>query len=555
MMARAKLKVRPDPPTGFLRMKCFRLADNSYIEGEYFEKFIMLCITLNTVVMACVAYNESDAKAAFIENANFAFAAIFLVEAVIKIFALHLLYFKSGWNCFDFSIVCMTILFTMLEAFAGIDVSSLANLARAFRMCLIIRLFKNAKAMQSLTNTILMNLPAMGNITALLSLVLFIYTVMGVQLFAQVLSPQEELMDLVNFQSFGNAALLLFRCLTGEAWNSIMYGLMVQEKHDWTDVYSPDDGLFVHWINPAGEISTDPNTPWIGLSATGTSCHPDSVAWPLTYKDIVTARALNNDENFAIGCSPGNPMVYIFFFTFQTITQLIALNLFIAVIIDGFETQMLNEEKQFSDSMFQIFLKEWSVYDHDADYFIELKDLMKMLKTILVPLGFNPHYLRFNEGEKELMNFVKSLNLKDYDGFVFFQDVAKQLAHRKYEERLKKVAKPDKIKAMLSVPDGVDIEWNHGEKTAAYEKRDLGFSLEERWAANVIQNVIRCRTAKRIVQQKKERRLAREASEGAAATPDEGHATLFAIPLPKPKSPVGGSPPQLPPVSIPKMEQ
>jgi hypothetical protein len=329
MMARAKLKVRPDPPTGFLRMKCFRLADNSYIEGEYFEKFIMLCITLNTVVMACVAYNESDAKAAFIENANFAFAAIFLVEAVIKIFALHLLYFKSGWNCFDFSIVCMTILFTMLEAFAGIDVSSLANLARAFRMCLIIRLFKNAKAMQSLTNTILMNLPAMGNITALLSLVLFIYTVMGVQLFAQVLSPQEELMDLVNFQSFGNAALLLFRCLTGEAWNSIMYGLMVQEKHDWTDVYSPDDGSFVHWINPAGEISTDPNTPWIGLSATGTSCHPDSVAWPLTYKDIVAARTLNNDENFAIGCSPGNPMVYIFFFTFQTITQLIALNLFI----------------------------------------------------------------------------------------------------------------------------------------------------------------------------------------------------------------------------------
>jgi hypothetical protein len=220
------------------------------------------------------------------------------------------------------------------------------------------------------------------------------------------------------------------------------------------------------------------------------------------------------------------------------------------VIIDGFETQMLNEEKQFSDSMFQIFLKEWSIYDHDADYFIEYRvsaisfshspitnsfdltgplhlsqDLLKMLKSILVPLGFNPHYLRFNEGEKELMNFVKSLKLRDYDGFVFFQDVAKALAHRKYEERLKKVAKPEAIEKMLTVPDSMAIDWPQGEHTAEYEARDMGFSLEERWAANVIQNAIRIRTARRLVAEKK--RLKIHQSSGSSDDSERAHSALL----------------------------
>ena len=40
--------------------------------------------------------------------------------------------------------------------------------------------------------------------------------------------------------------------------------------------------------------------------------------------------------------------------------------------------------------------------DQSAVMFLFPSDAQKMLKTVLVPLGFNPHYLRFNEGEKQL---------------------------------------------------------------------------------------------------------------------------------------------------------
>ena len=52
-------------------------------------------------------------------------------------------------------------------------------------------------------------------------LVIFVYAVLGLQLFTFI-ERGDGLSDYTNFDSFGNALLLLFQCLTGDGWSAIM---------------------------------------------------------------------------------------------------------------------------------------------------------------------------------------------------------------------------------------------------------------------------------------------------------------------------------------------
>jgi hypothetical protein len=69
--------------------------------------------------------------------------------------------------------------------------------------------------------TLMLCIPALINITALLVLCVFIYSVLGVRLFTYV-AHQSHLTDDNNFDTLAHAALLLFQCLTGDGWGILM---------------------------------------------------------------------------------------------------------------------------------------------------------------------------------------------------------------------------------------------------------------------------------------------------------------------------------------------
>jgi hypothetical protein len=67
------------------------------------------------------------------------------------------------------------------------------------------------------------SLPSLFNVFSLLFLILFIYAVLGVFMFNNVLYGNVIEPEFNNFRNFSNALLFLFRIATGEDWNSIMY--------------------------------------------------------------------------------------------------------------------------------------------------------------------------------------------------------------------------------------------------------------------------------------------------------------------------------------------
>ena len=62
----------------------------------------------------------------------------------------------------------------------------------------------------------------MGSLGLLLLLLVFLFAIIGMQLFGHV-KIQPDLHYHANFQTFANSFLLLMRMATGEGWNAIMF--------------------------------------------------------------------------------------------------------------------------------------------------------------------------------------------------------------------------------------------------------------------------------------------------------------------------------------------
>ncbi|CAM9574083.1 unnamed protein product, partial [Ectocarpus sp. 8 AP-2014] len=207
---------------------------------KWFDASVMICIVLNTIVMAMQFFGQGNVYTSCIEGANYSFSFIFTVEAIIKILAFRRAYFIDPWNRFDIFIVIGTNLGLAMLWMTGRSYGSIATIIRTFRIGRVLRLVRGLESMAQLFNTLLLTLPSLGNVGALLFLQFFIYAVMGVQLFATV-GLRGAVDEQANFQTFWGSMVLLLRFSTGENWNGFMYD-MVAEREDCVSnpVYDPD---------------------------------------------------------------------------------------------------------------------------------------------------------------------------------------------------------------------------------------------------------------------------------------------------------------------------
>lgn len=81
---------------------------------------------------------------------------------------------------------------------------------RILRIFRLFRIFKRAKGLRDMVETIFFSLPAVFHVVTVLVLILFIYSVAGMNLFGTLPLDAHS-----NFRSFPTAMLTLFRVATG----------------------------------------------------------------------------------------------------------------------------------------------------------------------------------------------------------------------------------------------------------------------------------------------------------------------------------------------------
>ena len=288
-------KILKSPPDDSWRYKFFLL-----VVHPNFEWFIMACIMANTLSMGIKYFGQPYEFTLTIEIINYIFSAIFIVEMILKLLGMGGQYFKSAWNLFDFSIVWLTILGYIITAAFNVSIGPVAGAVRAFRIGRLIRLVRGAPKLRELINTLVLTLPALGNISAVLFLLYFIYAVLGVQLFAKV-KLGDALNSQANFRDFGGAMMMLFRSATGENWNGVMYDL--------------------------GNTKDCTNDIKYNASVCGFSSSVDCE--PLK------------------GC--GNPAAFVYYISFTLVVTFVFFNLFIAVILEASEISTEVAEESLSE--------------------------------------------------------------------------------------------------------------------------------------------------------------------------------------------------------------
>ena len=105
---------------------------------------------------------------------------------MIKLIAYGTRYFKDGWNNFDVIIVLLTIISITIALTTKYDVGPNTTIIRSFRIGRVFKLFRKNKSLKLIFQTFLATLPAMANIGSLLLLFIFIFSILGVYIFADI---------------------------------------------------------------------------------------------------------------------------------------------------------------------------------------------------------------------------------------------------------------------------------------------------------------------------------------------------------------------------------
>jgi len=316
------------------------------VSDPRFESFIMACILLNTCVMGIKHFPEpvpepgqevSEYEQA-IKAIGYMFGTVFLLEAVFKMFALRWAYFTDGWNRFDLVCVVAWCFGIGVEiALPDVKLGSAMNAIRLFRIARLFRLLRFAKGLNQLFNAFLISIPKMMNVLRILVLLLFLFSVMGCHMFAKThyYGPHDVH---ANFRLFPRAVLTLIRCMTGEGWNELMHSM----KKDWTH-----------------------------FGRVGLPCVPEMSFDVTPWADLNDKCAIESP----VMCGNGPQAVFLFI-AYTCVMTFVILNLFVAVVLEGFDSSGESEENAILEKSVEVWKQidldhKMEVLDYEANEFIE----------------------------------------------------------------------------------------------------------------------------------------------------------------------------------------
>ncbi|XP_070213915.1 sodium channel protein type 3 subunit alpha isoform X7 [Bos mutus] len=199
---------------------------NLIVMDPFVDLAITICIVLNTLFMAMEHYPMTGQFSSVLTVGNLVFTGIFTAEMVLKIIAMDpYYYFQEGWNIFDGIIVSLSLMELGLANVEGLSV------LRSFRLLRVFKLAKSWPTLNMLIKIIGNSVGALGNLTLVLAIIVFIFAVVGMQLFGKSykecvckISSDCEL-PRWHMNDFFHSFLIVFRVLCGE-WIETMWDCM-----------------------------------------------------------------------------------------------------------------------------------------------------------------------------------------------------------------------------------------------------------------------------------------------------------------------------------------
>ena len=203
-------------------MQQISLFADRLVNKAAFEYTIIALILLNGVFLGLgtspvLAQQYGD----LLHLGNQIVLGVFIVEALLKMIALAPrvdMYFRDGWNVFDF----LVIVFSLIPA-----TGEFAMVARLARLLRVLRLISAIMELRLIVAALVRSIPSVGHVMLLMSIIVYIYAIIGYQLFHEH--------DPIHWRNLGISVLTLFNIITLEGWTVVMENAM--QLHSWAWIY------------------------------------------------------------------------------------------------------------------------------------------------------------------------------------------------------------------------------------------------------------------------------------------------------------------------------
>jgi len=342
-------------------------------EGSHFEKLIMACIVVNTILMGAGLFPQPFEWFVILQKVlNWCFSFVFTLEAVLKGYALRWTYFRSKWNKFDFICVVSTLLGILISEATPLNIRTITSVIRIFRIARLFRLLRFLKELNKIFMALILSLPGLVNVVLVLLLLLILFSILGVQLFGTV--KQGNTLDVHgNFKDFTFAFTTLFRASTGEAWNEIMHDLGKGEM----DHFRAADPS---WCTPSDLFDLDADF------------------------DVLKDKCLLTHPNTCVQSIGGwNVLPYAYWVGYILLIGLVVLNLLITVILAGYAEGKQSGEEENDIETCKILWGE--KYDPDHTMLVGYKEAIAFINeavALVIEPGMTPIVLPTNPMETPL---------------------------------------------------------------------------------------------------------------------------------------------------------
>lgn len=180
------------------------------VNRKWFRSVIIILILFSAILVGIETYpGLAGPHKAILHFIDYLIVWCFVAEILLKIVA-HgskpLDYFRDPWNVFDFVIVAVCLL-----PVADTHYVAVLRIARILRM---LRMISYLPKLRLLIGALLKSIPSMGYVILLLSLLFYIYAILGSFMFGKG--------DPAHFGNLHLSLITLFKVLTLEGWTEIL---------------------------------------------------------------------------------------------------------------------------------------------------------------------------------------------------------------------------------------------------------------------------------------------------------------------------------------------
>lgn len=174
-----------------------------FIESTRFRRIIVTLIIVNSILIGLETIPSVMLRYGFlIDVFDSIILALFALEILLKLMVYKRSFFMDPWNCFDFLIVAISI----------VPAAGSFSVFRTLRIVRTLRLLKSLPKLKLIIESLLQSIPSIGWIVVLLTIVYYVFAVIGTNLFGTNYPEY--------FGDLGKTTFTLFQIMTLESWSS-----------------------------------------------------------------------------------------------------------------------------------------------------------------------------------------------------------------------------------------------------------------------------------------------------------------------------------------------